>query len=58
MAAAAHRLSEAEERKTGRQVGAGQIVDRALRLYVADQLTPEQLAQLIGDRTAEGGNGA
>lgn len=55
MAAAAHRLSEAEERKTGRQIGAGQIVDRAMRRYVADMLTPEELAQLISGRNAEAG---
>jgi hypothetical protein len=55
MAAAAHRLSEAEERKTGRQVGAGQIVDRAMRRYLADVLTPEELAQLVSGRVAETG---
>lgn len=55
MAAAAHRLSEAEERKTGRQIGAGQIVDRAMRRYVADMLSPEELAQLISGRTTEAG---
>lgn len=55
MAAAAHRLSEAEERKTGRQIGAGQIVDRAMRRYLADVLTPEEVAQLVSGRTTETG---
>lgn len=55
MAAAAHRLSEAEERKSGRQVGAGQIVDRAMRRYVADMLEPDELAQLINGRATEPG---
>lgn len=43
----AHRLSEAEEARTGCRVGAGQIIDRAMRRYVADILTPEELAALV-----------
>lgn len=50
MAAAAHRLSEAEEERTGRRVGAGQIIDRAMRRYVSEMLTPEELARLLSGR--------
>lgn len=53
MAEAAHRLSEAEEERTGRRVGAGQIIDRAMRRYVADLGSPDELARLL-----EGGGGA
>jgi hypothetical protein len=52
MAGAAHELSEAEERRTGRQVGAGQIIDRAMRRYVSELLSPDELARLLN------GNGA
>lgn len=47
MAAAAHRISEAEEARTGRQVGAGQIVDRAMRRYVSELMAPDELAELL-----------
>ncbi len=52
MALAAHRLSEAEEARTGRQVGAGQIIDRAMRRYLSELLTPEELAALLDGRGA------
>lgn len=51
MAAAAHRISEGEEARTGRQVGAGQIIDRAMRRYVAELLTPDELAHLLNGQT-------
>lgn len=47
MATAAHRLSEAEERRTGRRVGAGQIVERAMRRYVSELLSPDELSNLL-----------
>ncbi len=36
MIAAAKRLATAEHERTGRQVGVGQILDRAMRQYVAE----------------------
>lgn len=47
MATAAHRISEGEERRSGRQVGAGQIIERAMRRYVAELLAPDELARLL-----------
>lgn len=55
MAAIAAELARREQERTGRQVGAGQIVDRAMRRYVAELLTPEELAQLINGRATEAG---
>lgn len=47
MAAAAGRLAQAEHERTGRQVGSGQIVDRAMRRYLSELLTPDELAALL-----------
>ncbi len=47
MAVAAHRISELEEKRTGRQVGAGQIIDRAMRQYVAERFSPDEFADLL-----------
>jgi hypothetical protein len=55
MAAAAGRLAQSEHERTGRQVGAGQVIDRAMRRYVAELLTPEELAGLVNGNGREGG---
>lgn len=51
MAEAAHRVSQQEERDTGRRVGAGQIVTRALREYLERRYTPHELTELLNGRT-------
>lgn len=47
MAMVARALAAREEAITGRQVGAGQIIDRAMRRYVAELLTPEEVAEIV-----------
>lgn len=48
MAAAARVLAAAEQRRTrSPQFGSGQIVERAMRRYVAEVLTPHELAALL-----------
>ena len=47
MVAIAAVLARREAERTGRQVGAGQIIDRAMRQYVAGMFGPEELAAMV-----------
>ena len=48
MARAAASLAKREQDRTGRQTGAGQVLDRAMRRYVAELLTPAEIAEIAG----------
>lgn len=47
MAKVAAAIARREQERTGRQTGAGQIVDRAMREYAEARLTPSELAVLL-----------
>jgi hypothetical protein len=47
MAVVASRIAKKEQARTGRQVGAGQIIDRAMRRYVSELMAPDELTQLL-----------
>lgn len=53
MAVMASRIAKSEERRTGRQTGAGQVIDRAMRRYVSELMTSDELAQVLDAQSNE-----
>ena len=47
MAAVAAAIAKREQERTGRQTGAGQVIDRAMRRYVSELMAPDELAHLV-----------
>lgn len=47
MALVARAIARREQERSGRQTGAGQIVDRAMREYAESRLAPGELATLL-----------
>lgn len=47
MALVARAIARREQERSGRQTGAGQIVDRAMRRYVSELMAPDEMAALL-----------